>query len=583
MNAMNKTTALLASWAIAFGLFVDCSHVSANEPIEVAVFEGNGVGPSVEQLIEALQMEYDRKIVIRRITADAIRAGELSTVDVVVHPGGSGSRQGKALGDEGREAVRSFVRDGGGYLGVCAGAYLGTNDYTWSLNLIDAKSVDRAHWRRGTGTVTTKLAPAATRLFNHDGEDVQLFFGQGPLLGRREWDNANVPDYQSLAIYETEVAENGAPKGIMKGTSAIVRGRYGSGRVFIFSAHPEMTEGREHLIPRSVDWLAPVNDEHAIENSRVTEVVRQYVPVDSSGGVAVLVTRDGQVLHRKAYGFVKGEHLTTSSRLSLASVTKQFAAVCAAQLVEVGKLDIAQNVSHYLPNVKLPVVGRELRVQDLLWHTSGLPNFINKKEQAAMAEFKKQRGLNYLTNATHADWLTTMPMKRAPGEIYEYTNSGYVLLTRIIEVLTDESFHEYQQRQIFDALGMSETTDSSRFNGSGNMRTTLLDYEKWDRALWEHDPRLLSPEGYAMLFTPGVLDNGERVDYGFGWELDFENEQLISARHGGAGSGTTAARNMVLRHFDDRTTVAIFAQEHPLLTRSRRDQFADSVYQTLIK
>lgn len=583
MNVPNRTAAFVASWAIAFGLFGDCNRVFADEPIEVAVFEGNGVGPSVEQLIEALQMDYDRKITVRRITADAIRAGELSNVNVVVHPGGSGSRQGKALGEEGRKAVRSFVRDGGGYLGVCAGAYLGTNDYTWSLNLIDAKSVDRAHWRRGTGTVTTKLAPAAARLFSQDGEAVELFFGQGPLLGRREWDNADVPDYQSLAVYETEVAENGAPKGIMKGTSAIVRGRYGSGRVFIFSAHPEMTDGREHLIPRSIDWLAPVSDEHAIEDKRVTEVIRQYVPIDSSGGVAVLVTQNGTLLHRKAYGFVKGEHLTTSSRLSLASVTKQFAALCAVQLIEAGKLDIAKNVSYYLPEVDIPVVGRELRIQDLLWHTSGLPNFINKKEQVAMAEFKKQRGLNYLTNATHADWLATMPMKRAPGAMYEYTNSGYVLLTRVIEVITGETFHDYQKRQVFDVLGMDNTTDSSRFNGSGNMRATLLDYEKWDRALWEQDPRLLSREGYAMLFKPGVLDNGERVDYAFGWELNFEGGQLISARHGGAGSGTTAARNIVLRHFDDRTTVAIFAQEHPRLIRSRRDQFADDVYQALNK
>ncbi|MEM8670530.1 MAG: BPL-N domain-containing protein [Planctomycetota bacterium] len=228
----------------------------AADPIRVAVFEGDGVGKSVGQLVEAIETgDSDQIFRVSRISADAILEGELAQYDVLVHPGGSGSKQGKALGETGRDHVRKFVRDGGGFLGVCAGAYLATNDYTWSLNLIDAKVVDRMHWARGNGDVMLKLSSNGTTFFRHDSNAMQIRYGQGPLLGRREWDDKEVPDYESLAIYDSEIATKGAPKGIMKGTSAIVRTQYGRGRVMCFSPHPELTDGKHHMISIAVTWL----------------------------------------------------------------------------------------------------------------------------------------------------------------------------------------------------------------------------------------------------------------------------------------------------------------------------------------
>ena len=191
------------------------------------------------------------------------------------------------------------------------------------------------------------------------------------------------------------------------------------------------------------------------------------------------------------------------------------------------------------------------------------------------------RALDFLTNQTHAEWLATMQPLREPGKLWEYTNSGYVLLARLIEVIADEPFHQFQKRRIFDVLEMAHTTDSERFNGSGNMVTTLEDYAKWDRALWDKDKRLLSPTGWRMLFTPGKFDNGKPVDYGFGWHLNLVNGQLNSVDHGGGGSGTTAARNFVRRHLFDRTTVAFFAQERPELDIDSRKALAKEIYEAL--
>lgn len=247
------------SFRVFLLLLITAVPVAGEETaIRVAVFQGTGVGASSEKLVAALN-STDQRFNVTRLTAEEIRNGELANFDVLVHPGGSGSKQGKALGDDGRAAVREYVRDGGGFLGVCAGAYLATNDYSWSLNLIDAKVVDRRHWARGKGTVTLRLSSQGSEFFQHDSHDMKIHYGQGPLLARREWDDPEVPDYESLAIYATEIADNGAPRGIMEGTSAAVRGEFGDGRVFCFSPHPELTPGLHHLIPLAVDWLTAQN------------------------------------------------------------------------------------------------------------------------------------------------------------------------------------------------------------------------------------------------------------------------------------------------------------------------------------
>ena len=88
-------------------------------PLRIAVFVDNGTGESREKVIAALRGGTDAEgaIEIVRVKADEIRAGKLEAdgISVLVHPGGSGSKQGEALGSEGREAVRDFVADGGGY------------------------------------------------------------------------------------------------------------------------------------------------------------------------------------------------------------------------------------------------------------------------------------------------------------------------------------------------------------------------------------------------------------------------------------------------------------------------------------
>ena len=256
-NRYLKSTVILLFVFSMLLLNTSCSDSKKDTPVHVAVFQAEkGVGPSSEDLLVALREKAGPAYDIARITSDEIRAGKLSEYDVLVHPGGSGSRQGRDLDTLGREAVRTYISEGGGFLGICAGAYLATNEYSWSLNLIDAKVVDRTHWARGTGMVVIDFSAEGAEFFNYEYDEMMVYYGQGPLLARREWDDPDVPNYESLAIYSTEIAKKGAPEGVMVGNSAVVRTEYGKGRVFCFSPHPEKTEGLGYMINMAVDWLA---------------------------------------------------------------------------------------------------------------------------------------------------------------------------------------------------------------------------------------------------------------------------------------------------------------------------------------
>jgi CubicO group peptidase (beta-lactamase class C family) len=313
-----------------------------------------------------------------------------------------------------------------------------------------------------------------------------------------------------------------------------------------------------------------------IEHAGITEVVRGYFPAETKGGLALLVVKNGAVIHSKGYGLVFGkEPVTPQTPMGLASVTKQFTAMCAAFLIEEGKLNLTDRVSQHLPDIRIEKDGRELLVQDLLWHTSGLPNFIKAEERESIKKYRQAHGLERLNNKTHAEWLMTMPLRRVPGTEFEYTNSGYVLLARIVEVIAGKPYHEFQIERIFNALGMANTKASTRFNGSGNTTMTLEDYEKWDRALREGT--LLVGETAKLLYQPGHLDNGEPVGYAFGWYVEPDAQGLKKVWHGGSGSLKSQARNWTIRDMQNRITVALFIRENRQFTREIRRQFAEEI------
>lgn len=182
------------------------------------------------------------------------RPGALDPFDVVVFCGGSGSGQARAIGEAGAAQVKAFVQRGGGYVSSCAGSYLATSGYAWSLKLIAADTVDSKHWARGTGPVDVELTAEGRKILGDFRGLQSVLYANGPLLGPAR-DPGTLAPYTVLAHFRSDMAKN-APGGVMPNTPAMIAGDYGAGRVLCFSPHPEYSESLRGMIVRAVMWAA---------------------------------------------------------------------------------------------------------------------------------------------------------------------------------------------------------------------------------------------------------------------------------------------------------------------------------------
>lgn len=222
------------------------------EPVRVAIYQGPGAPESsagnVSRVV-ALVPGASARI----LSAEEVGTVDLKAFDVVVFPGGSGSGQAKAIGEKGRDKVREYVKNGGGYVGICAGAYLACANFDWGLGLLNAGTVS-SKWMRGSGYVEMEVAHDGRPILGEVEGRFKVRYNNGPII--KPAARADLPSYRTLAFFRTEVANNGTPAGVMVDSPAQAAGSYGKGRVFISSPHPENTPGLEHMIPRGILWAA---------------------------------------------------------------------------------------------------------------------------------------------------------------------------------------------------------------------------------------------------------------------------------------------------------------------------------------
>ncbi|HEY3332442.1 MAG TPA: BPL-N domain-containing protein [Capsulimonadaceae bacterium] len=229
--------------------------VAPHKKVRMAIYEGPGAtGGKTHHEMEKKAFGSDSNVDVTILTPEDIQNGKLSEFDVLLQPGGSGSAQAKALGEKGRGQIKDFVRAGGGYIGICAGAYLASAHYDWSLAIINTQVVDRAHWARGRGKVTIALNDDGKKLFEASASQVPINYGQGPLMAPKH--DPSLPEYTELATFSSEIAKNGAPTGVMKGTTAIATSTYGKGRVICISPHAEGIPEEYSLLNHALLWVA---------------------------------------------------------------------------------------------------------------------------------------------------------------------------------------------------------------------------------------------------------------------------------------------------------------------------------------
>ena len=184
----------------------------------------------------------------------------LARFDVLIFPGGRAHKQADALGENARRAVKDFIRSGGGYVGICAGGFLASAQYDWSLGLVNTRILTgdqempgvgiRSMADRGPGTVQIELTAEGQSIFGDRSAPIDISFSGGPIfLGPKRDD---LPLTIPLAHYSTEVSNYAPQRGTMIGTPAIFAAKFGAGRVVAISPHPESTKGAEFLVKLAV-------------------------------------------------------------------------------------------------------------------------------------------------------------------------------------------------------------------------------------------------------------------------------------------------------------------------------------------
>ncbi len=308
-------------------------------------------------------------------------------------------------------------------------------------------------------------------------------------------------------------------------------------------------------------------------------------------GAVVLVLKNGAPVFKQAYGLAHVEEriaATTAHNFRLASVTKQFTAMCLMQLVEAGKLTYETS----LPEIFLdfPEYGRAITIRHLLQHTSGLMDYEDLLPDTATVQVLDKDVLTLM----QAQDSTYFP----PGAKFRYSNSGYAVLALIVEKLSGQTFAAYLRENIFAPLEMTNTlayekgiseinqramgyrmegeravfSDQSLTSavlGDGGIYSSIEDLFKWEQALYTN--KLVSAATLAQAFIPGTLHNGAKTEYGFGWFID-EYRGHKRARHSGS---TCGFRNEIQRYPEDHFAVIILTNRAEPEVEALANRLAD--------
>ena len=273
---------------------------------------------------------------------------------------------------------------------------------------------------------------------------------------------------------------------------------------------------------------------------------------DSAPGATFLISRNGNIIYKKAFGLANLElnvSMKPDNVFEIGSMTKQFTAISILMLMEKGKLNLDDEITKFIPDY--PTNGHKITIHHLLTHTSGIKSFTSMKK---LNEISKQD----LTPSALIDFFKNEPIDFVPGEKFKYNNSGYAILGYIIEKITSRSYANFVEEQIFKALEMTASQYAShraviqnRSSGyhnkdgyinnrkvsftlpysAGSLMSNVNDMFKWQEAIKNN--LLISKETTEKVFTNYTLNNGDLINYGYGWHIK-EINGIPSREHGGA-------------------------------------------------
>lgn len=345
--------------------------------------------------------------------------------------------------------------------------------------------------------------------------------------------------------------------------------------------------------------LAASSDE---KSAAAVDEVFSDLAQPGSPGCALAVYRDGKIIYAKGYGLANIEEnvaITPQTVFDIGSTSKQFTAASILLLQKQGKLSLNDDIRKYIP--ELPSYGPKITILNLLNHTSGLRDYLTLMELA---------GINIDSVTTDADALALIVRQKAlnfaPGSDWLYSNTGFFLLSVIVQRASGKTLREYAAENIFVPLDMTHTQyrdnhallianralaydqqenkagytlDVSYFEqtGDGAVHTSVEDLLKWDENFYS--PRVGGKEFLGEIQEHGKLSNGKVLDYAKGLFLQ-DYRGLPTVSHGGAWGGYRAE---LLRFPAQHLSVACLCNVGNAGPTRRAHQVADIYLGNLMK
>lgn len=226
--------------------------------MRVGVVRGRGVDDTSASEITAC-IERFGDIGLRNVDLHRLQLDELMQLGTVVIPGGMAKTQASELGSVGRDVIREFVGRGGGYVGICAGAFLATKDRADYLGILDAQVREEVvpveGWgevslrRRPAGAVSLTMTKAGVAMCGPSPNGQPVWYSGGPIFQVSAGHHAR--GIITLATYGSETFALNVQQGTMIGTPAMLKCRWGRGQVIAISPHLELSgsdEWRQQLV-----------------------------------------------------------------------------------------------------------------------------------------------------------------------------------------------------------------------------------------------------------------------------------------------------------------------------------------------
>lgn len=212
-------------------------------------------------------------------------------------------------------------------------------------------------------------------------------------------------------------------------------------------------------------------------DAELARLTREYVAALASADAfsgSVLLAKDGKVLYSAAFGSANKDFNvpnTIDTRFNLGSMNKMFTSVSIAQLVEQGRISYDDPLSKYLPDYPNAAAAQKIRIRHLLTHTSGLGSYFN--DEFFRSSRDRFRTVDEMMELAKGDSLAF-----EPGTRWSYSNTGMLVLGKVIEVVTGQDYFTYVREHITKPLGMTRTDAYELDRVNDNL---AIGYEKeWD-------------------------------------------------------------------------------------------------------